>query len=233
LFRFIIEVYPTFLDPIVLVSHLLGMSFFITGTDTGVGKTYVTRLIIASLRAEGRDAVGYKPIACGDRQDAVILAAVSGGLDLNEINPVHLNTAVAPYVAGLLENRMVVVAELLAGFHHLAARHEQVIVEGAGGWEVPLAPNYRVSDLAVDLKLPVVVVAGNKLGALNHLILTVNAIRAKGLICAGIVLNQLEDEMDTAMITNKGVVEDLTGVPLLEHVIHQQDFLDVSVFMKI
>jgi dethiobiotin synthetase len=209
------------------------MSFFITGTDTGVGKTYVTRLIIASLRAEGRDVVGYKPIACGDRQDAVILAAVSGGLDLNEINPVHLNTAVAPYVAGLLENRTVVVAELLAGFHHLAARHEQVIVEGAGGWEVPLAPNYRVSDLAVDLKLPVVVVAGNKLGALNHLILTVNAIRAKGLICAGIVLNQLEDEMDTAMITNKGVVEDLTGVPLLEHVIHQQDFLDVSVFMKI
>jgi dethiobiotin synthetase len=233
LFRFIIEVYPTFLDPIVLVSHLLGMSFFITGTDTGVGKTYVTRLIIASLRAEGRDVVGYKPIACGDRQDAVILAAVSGGLDLDEINPVHLNTAVAPYVAGLLENRTVVVAELLAGFHHLAARHEQVIVEGAGGWEVPLAPNYRVSDLAVDLKLPVVVVAGNKLGALNHLILTVNAIRAKGLICAGIVLNQLEDEMDTAMITNKGVVEDLTGVPLLEHVIHQQDFLDVSVFMKI
>jgi dethiobiotin synthetase len=233
LFRFIIEVYPTFLDPIVLVSHLLGMSFFITGTDTGVGKTYVTRLIIASLRAEGRDAVGYKPIACGDRQDAVILAAVSGGLDLNEINPVYLNTAVAPYVAGLLENRMVVVAELLAGFYHLAARHEQVIVEGAGGWEVPLALNYRVSDLAVDLKLPVVVVAGNKLGALNHLILTVNAIRAKGLICAGIVLNQLEDEMDTAMITNKGVVEELTGVPLLEHVIHQQDFLDVSVFMKI
>jgi dethiobiotin synthetase len=209
------------------------MSFFITGTDTGVGKTYVTRLIIASLRAEGRDVVGYKPIACGDRQDAVILAAVSGGLDLDEINPVHLNTAVAPYVAGLLENRTVVVAELLAGFHHLAARHEQVIVEGAGGWEVPLAPNYRVSDLAVDLKLPVVVVAGNKLGALNHLILTVNAIRAKGLICAGIVLNQLEDEMDTAMITNKGVVEELTGVPLLEHVIHQQDFLDVSVFMKI
>jgi dethiobiotin synthetase len=233
LFRFIIEVYSTFLDPTVLASHLLGMSFFITGTDTGVGKTYVTRLIIASLRAEGRDVVGYKPIACGDRQDAVILAAVSGGLDLDEINPVHLNTAVAPYVAGLLENRTVVVAELLAGFHHLAARHEQVIVEGAGGWEVPLAPNYRVSDLAVDLKLPVVVVAGNKLGALNHLILTVNAIRAKGLICAGIVLNQLEDEMDTAMITNKGVVEDLTGVPLLEHVIHQQDFLDVSVFMKI
>lgn len=209
------------------------MSFFITGTDTNVGKTYVTRLILENLRAEGRDAVGYKPIACGDREDAAILAEVSGGIDPDEVNPVYLNTPVAPYVAGMLENRTVDPAELIAGYENLAKKHAQVIVEGAGGWEVPLAANYRVSDLAADLKLPVVVVAGNKLGALNHIILTVNAIRAKGLVCAGIVLNQLEDEMDTAMITNKGVVEDLTGVPLLEHVIHGQDFLDVDAFLKI
>jgi dethiobiotin synthetase len=104
-------------------------------------------------------------------------------------------------------------------------------VEGAGGWEVPLAANYRISDLAADLKLPVILVAGNKLGALNHIILTVNAIRARGLTCAGIILNQLEDEMDTAMITNKGVVEDLTGVPLLDHLIHGQDFLDVDAYL--
>ncbi|MES2437539.1 MAG: dethiobiotin synthase [Verrucomicrobiota bacterium] len=209
------------------------MSFFITGTDTGVGKTYVTRLILEHLRAEGRDAVGYKPVACGDREDASILSAVSGGIDLDEINPVYLNTPVAPYVAGMLENRTIDPAELIAGYENLAKKHAQVVVEGAGGWEVPLAPNYRVSDLAADLKLPVIVVAGNKLGALNHILLTVNAIRAKGLTCAGIVLNQLEDEMDTAMITNKGVVEDLTGVPLLEHIIHGQDFLDVDAFLKI
>ncbi len=208
------------------------MSFFITGTDTGVGKTYVTRLILESLRHEGHDAVGYKPVACGDREDAVILAAASGGIDLDEINPVFLKTAVAPYVAGMLENRTVIPAELIAGFHHLAAKHAKVLVEGAGGWEVPLAANYRVSDLAAELKLPVILVAGNKLGALNHIILTVNAIRAKGLICAGIILNQLEDEMDTAMITNKGVVEDLTGVPLLDHLIYGQDFLDAKVFCE-
>lgn len=209
------------------------MSFFITGTDTGVGKTYFTRLLIASLRAEGRDAVGYKPIACGDRQDATLLAAASGDLDLDEVNPVFLKSAVAPYVAGLLENRTIAPAELLAGFHHLAAKHSQVIVEGAGGWEVPLTSHYRVSDLAADLKLPVVIVAGNKLGVLNHLILTVNAIQARGLTCTGIVLNQLEDEMDTAMITNKGIVAEVTGVPLLEHLIHQQDFLDLEAFLKI
>ncbi len=206
------------------------MSFFITGTDTGVGKTYVTRLIVETLRNAGQDAVGYKPVACGDRQDAMILAAASGGLELDEVNPVYLNTPVAPYVAGMLENRTVDPAVLIAGYHQLAARHANVLVEGAGGWEVPLAANYRVSDLAADLKLPVILVAGNKLGALNHIILTVNAIRAKGLVCAGIILNQLEDEMDTAMITNKGVVEDLTGVPLLDHLIHGQDFLDAEVY---
>jgi dethiobiotin synthetase len=202
------------------------MNFFVTGTDTGVGKTYVTRLILETLRSEGIDAAGYKPVACGDRDDAATLAAASGGLPLDEVNPVHLKTPVAPYVAGLLENQTVEPAVLLAGFRRLAAAHAQVIVEGVGGWEVPLAANYRVSDLARDLGLPVILVAANRLGALNHILLTVDAIRAKGLQCAGIILNQLDDELDTAMITNKGVLEDLTGVPLLDHLIHQQDFLD-------
>lgn len=209
------------------------MSFFITGTDTGVGKTYVTRLILETLRQEGIDAVGYKPVACGDREDAVILSAASGDIPLDEINPVYLNNAVAPYVAGMLENRTVDPAIMLDGYRALAAKHTQVLVEGAGGWEVPIAPNYRISDLAADLALPVVVVAGNRLGALNHILLTVGAIRAKGLVCAGIILNQLADEMDTAMITNKGVVEDLTGVPLLEHLIFGQDFLDAGPFLTI
>jgi dethiobiotin synthetase len=209
------------------------MSFFVTGTDTNVGKTYATRLILEMLRAEGVDAVGYKPVSCGDREDAILLAAASGGLTLDEVNPLHLNTPVAPYVAGLLENRTVNPADLLAGFHHLAAAHAQIIVEGAGGWEVPLAPNYRVSDLAKDLGLPVILVAANRLGALNHILLTVDAIRAKGLSCAGIILNQLEDELDTAMITNKGIIEELAGVPLLDHLIYGQDFLDENVMKLI
>lgn len=212
--------------------HPSAMSFFVTGTDTGVGKTYATRLILESLRNEGIDAVGYKPVGCGDRDDAAILAGVSG-LEIDEVNPVHLNTPVAPYVAAMLENRTLDPAALVEGFRRLAEKHARVIVEGAGGWEVPIAAGYRISDLAADLKLPVVVVAGNKLGALNHTILTVEAIKARGLVCAGIVLNQLEDEMDTAMITNKGVIEDLTGVPLLEHLIHGQDFLDVEAFLRL
>jgi dethiobiotin synthetase len=209
------------------------MSLFVTGTDTGVGKTYVTRIILESIRKQGVDAVGYKPIACGDRDDAITLAEASGGLSIDEINPVFLETPVAPYVAGLLKNETIDPAVLLRGYQQLADSHSGLIVEGVGGWEVPIAPNYRISDFAKSLDLPVLLVAGNRLGALNHILLTVNAIQAKGLKCIGIVLNQLEDEMDTAMVTNKGVLEDLTGVPLLDHVIHGQDFLDDEALEKI
>lgn len=202
------------------------MSVFITGTDTGVGKTRVARLILESLRAEGIDAVGYKPVASGPREDAAILAGASGGLPIDEVNPVHFKNPLAPAVAAMLENRTPDPAAMLAGYQSLRARHEIVVVEGAGGWEVPIAHGYRISDLAADLGLPVVVVAANRLGALNHIILTVAAIRARGLECAGLYLNQLEDEMDTAMITNKGVVEELADVPLLDHLIHGQDFID-------
>ena len=208
------------------------MSAFITGTDTDVGKTYVTRLILETLRNEGIDAVGYKPVACGNRADATILAAASGNLPRDEVNPVFFKPALAPLVAGMLENRGVSLAELLQGYQHLAARHASVLVEGVGGWEVPLAPGLRMSDLAVALALPVIVVAANRLGCLNHALLTVNAIRARGLSCAGIILNQLEDEMDTAMITNKGVIEELTGVPLLAHLIYQQDFIEAECLLQ-
>ena len=106
-----------------------------------------------------------------------------------------------------------------------AGKFQNVLVEGAGGWEVPITESYFISDLAKDLGLPVILIAANRLGALNHILLSLRAIEAKGLRCAGIVLNQLEDEMDTPMITNKGILESLTDVPLLDHIIHGQDFL--------
>lgn len=208
------------------------MSYFVTGTDTGVGKTRFSCLLIEALRAEGRDAVGYKPVCSGDREDAVLLANASGGLDLDAVNPVWLKAAVAPWVAGMLENRPVNPETLLAGYRSLAAAHEMVIVEGAGGWRVPIAEGYDIADLAADLKLPVLLVVGNRLGALNHTILTVDSIRSRGLEIAGLVINHLADELDTAAITNKGVIEQLTGVPILAEIIHGQDFLDVDPFLQ-
>lgn len=206
------------------------MHFFVTGTDTGVGKTYFCRLLIEALRAEGIDAVGYKPVCSGDRDDALALAGASGGLDPDTVNPVWFKAPVAPYVAGLLENREVGFPLLVAGFRDLAARHQAVIAEGAGGWRVPLTGELAISDLAAELGLPVVVVVGNRLGALNHTILTVESIRARGLEVAGLVLNHLGDELDTAAITNKGVISRLTGAPLLAELIHGQDFLDLGPF---
>lgn len=208
------------------------MSAFITGTDTEVGKTYVTRLMIETLRAEGIDAVGYKPVACGDRSDSTILAAASGNLPREQVNPVFLKPAVAPLVAAILTQRTIDPKVLVNGYQQLAAEHASVLVEGVGGWEVPLADGFNVSDLAVMLGLPVIVVAANRLGCLNHVVLTVRAIQARGLSCAGVILNQLEDEMDTAMITNRGMIESLTGVPLLAHLIYQQDFMEVEPLLQ-
>jgi len=204
------------------------MNFFITGTDTGVGKTHLTRLMVESLRAEGRDAVGFKPVSCGDRNDGQILAAVSGNLPLEEVNPLHFASPVAPYVAALLENKSIEPAALVESCRKFSEGREIVLVEGAGGWEVPITESYFISDLAKDLGLPVILVAANRLGALNHILLTVAAIKAKGLTCAGIILNQLEDEMDTPMITNKGILAALTDVPVLDHIIHNQDFLSTE-----
>ncbi len=207
------------------------MSYFVTGTDTGVGKTRFSCLLVAALREEGIDAAGFKPVCCGDRDDAVLLGAASGGLTADEVNPVWLKAAVAPLVAGMLENRPVDAAELVGKFRSFACEHRVVVVEGAGGWRVPLAEGYDMADFAADLGLPVIVVVGNRLGALNHTILTVDAIRAKGLPIAGLVINHLADELDTAAITNKGMIEQLTGVPILAEIIHGQDFLEVEPFL--
>ncbi len=127
------------LDPGRRMGHIRPVNLFITGTDTGVGKTYVTSLILAALRGKGVDAVGYKPVATGDRSDATRLASASGGLDRELVNPVFLKPALAPMLAAMFENREVSRDELLAGYHGLANAHEVVLVEGGGGWEVPLA----------------------------------------------------------------------------------------------
>jgi dethiobiotin synthetase len=204
------------------------MNCFIAGTDTGVGKTHITRILLEALRAEGIDAVGYKPIVCGDRDDARLLAAASGDLSLDEVNPLWLKTAAAPWVAAQLENVAIDVPALIHGYHSLAARHELVLVEGIGGWEVPISEHYSTADFAVALALPVALVVANRLGAINHSILSVQSIRARGLDVRGIILNHLVDELDTATIANKNVIPRLTRLPVLAEVIHSQDWIDTD-----
>lgn len=203
------------------------MNYFITGTDTDSGKTYVTCLLVEALRREGHAAVGYKPFACGDRADAHALRqAAEDTLDLEEINPVYLKVPASPFAAGLLENKTVDVNAAMAGYFTLAARHSHVLVEGAGGWEVPLTEKNSMADFAADLKLPVIVVVNNKLGCLNHAILTVRNIQSRGLTCAGIILNYAHDERDLASISNRMVLEKFLDVPVLAEIMHGESQMD-------
>lgn len=198
------------------------MSLFLTGTDTNVGKTYVASLMIRAERKAAVDCVGFKPICCGDRADAIALHAASGGAaSVNEINPVWLRPPLAPFAAAMIEGRHIDLDLIRDGFARLRAAHQSVIVEGAGGWLVPITRDYFMSDLAAEMGLPVAVVVANRLGAINHALLTIRAIRAQGLECAGLILNHPSSpspEANLAATTNRAVLESLVDVPILREV---------------
>jgi dethiobiotin synthetase len=199
------------------------LNLFLTGTDTNVGKSYVAALIVRALRSAGRNSVGLKPICCGGREDAELLhAAAEGAIALNEINPVWLRTPAAPFTASLIENRHIDLALVRESFTRARQTYESVIVEGVGGWLVPITRDYGVADLAAEFRLPVAIVVANKLGALNHALLTVESVRARGLECAGLILNHTTPEEDIATTTNRGVLEEVAGVPILLDVAYGQ-----------
>ena len=213
---------------------------FVTGTDTGIGKTFVSAGLLAVLNAAGKRAVGMKPVASGcvmtprglRNEDAAILLDHSDGTPAYEtINPFALREAIAPHIAAREEGVTISLAPLERAFATLREAADCVVVEGVGGWRVPLAEGYDMADFATDLGLPVIIVVGNRLGALNHTLLTVDAIRSRGLEIAGLVINHLADELDTAAITNKGIIEQLTGLTILAEIIHGQDFLEVEPFL--
>lgn len=203
--------------------------FFITGTDTGVGKTFVSCLLLKALRAAGRSVAAYKPACCGDRDDVLALheACDREDLSIDEINPLWLQSPAAPLAAAMIENREIDFDELVEQGRQLATRAESLIVEGAGGWEVPLTGKLTMADFAAALGFPVIVVIDNKLGALNHTILTVRQIEARGLRCAGLVLNQVAEERDAASISNRVVLQQLLDVPILAELLHDADSIDL------
>ena len=207
------------------------LSYFLTGTDTDVGKTYVAGLLVRALRKAGVDCVGMKPICCGDRADAEALHAASdGAIPLNDVNPVWMRTPAAPYTAAMIENRAIDLALIRETFARVRAAHASLIVEGVGGWRVPIERDYFIGDLAAEFGLPVAVVVANKLGALNHTLLTIESIRARGLECAGVLLNHTTSAAhDIAGITNRGMLEDIFGVPILHEIAHGQQSLEVAV----
>ena len=189
------------------------VNLFLTGTDTGVGKTFVTALLTRALRRAGLETIALKPLCSGERSDVEILRAASDNtLTLDETNPVWLQAPAAPLVAAQLENRILSLDPLVEWFHKLSAKHTSLLVEGAGGWLVPVTHTENLADFAVRLGLPVIPVVANKLGCINHALLTIESIRARGLQCPGIILNSATESDDIAKQTNRDVLSQFTNV---------------------
>jgi dethiobiotin synthetase len=199
----------------------MGKGVFITGTDTGVGKTFFACKLAALLRESGYRVGVMKPAesGCAERQgrlypeDAILLKEASASQDpLDKICPYQLREPLAPSVAAQRQGITLKIDKLMDLYDEISSGHDITLVEGAGGLMVPLLPSYTYADFARALKLPVIVVAANRLGMINHLLLTLEHARCKALKVLGYVLNQLESGASLAAETNREALSTLTAV---------------------
>jgi dethiobiotin synthetase len=180
--------------------------FFVTGTDTAVGKTLITAALLLNARTFGLRAVGVKPVSAGCKRvhgqlvndDALLLQQYSSlTLDYAQVNPVALEPAIAPHIAARRSGLDLKADPLAAAVTHVADQDQDVLlVEGAGGWLVPLNDTETMADVAVKLGYPVILVVAMRLGCLNHALLTAKAIQGAGLILAGWVANSTGPAME-------------------------------------
>ncbi|MBT0960177.1 dethiobiotin synthase [Denitromonas iodatirespirans] len=201
-------------------------AYFIAGTDTEIGKTFTTCALLHTARRAGLSAIGMKPVAAGAEcvdgvwinEDAARLRA-AGSVDpgLANLNPICLRTAVAPHIAAAAEGVTIDPARILAAFTRLQPQADLVLVEGVGGFRVPLTDGFDTADLAVALGLPVILVVGMRLGCINHALLTAEAIAARGLTLAGWVANQIDPDM-ACVADNLDALQRHLDVACLGHV---------------
>jgi len=198
--------------------------FFVTGTDTGVGKTVVTAALATAFRADRYDVVALKPFATGAAMiqgrrasaDALFIErAAASGEPIDVINPVLLDAPLAPSVAARLEEREVDVEAAVEHCKRVAARHQLALIEGIGGLLVPLNEGTLVADFAAELGLPIVIVARPDLGTLNHTALTADCARSRGLPIAGVVINGYPDRPGAAEKTSPAEIKRITGLSIL------------------
>lgn len=202
-------------------------SVFITGTNTGVGKTLVTAAIVKSLQLRKIYSIFMKPIATGCKnikgnlisEDVIFLSKIINqdynNKLLKNINPVKYKLPLAPYSAQTIGEKTFKIKEIKKSYNYLIKNFDFVVAEGIGGIAVPLKKNYYVYDLIKYLKLPVIIVAENKLGVLNEVILSVSKCNSKSIKVLGIILNQNTLKKYLSQKSNKKVIEKLTNLPVL------------------
>lgn len=197
--------------------------FYISGTDTGIGKTWASCALLAGLRAHGMRATGMKPVASGCRDtpqgwrnaDAEALIAASDPAPTYEdCNPFAFEAAIAPHIAAALVGSQIVLEPILAAHSRLAAHTDRIVVEGVGGWAAPLSDSIMQADLVRALELPVILVVGLRLGCINHALLSARAIAADGCVLAGWIANRIDPAM-TQVEENLQTLRQRIAAPLL------------------
>jgi dethiobiotin synthetase len=203
-----------------------GRGYFVTGTDTAVGKTLIACALLHAFAARGLAAVGMKPVACGAEPAAGALVfddverlIVAGNVTAprRHVNPYCFAPPIAPHIAAARAGVAIELDRIEESFRVLAARAQVVIVEGVGGFRVPLGTDTDTAQLAARLALPVVLVVGVRLGCLNHALLTAESIAAHGLKLAGWVANHVDPRMEAAD-ENVRALEALMTAPMLARV---------------
>lgn len=209
-------------------------AYFIAGTDTGVGKTLVSSALVHGYAQQGLKSVGMKPIAAGCEfidgrwlsEDVAQLQAASNiDANLSLVNPYAFAPAIAPHIAAEQVGVQIELANIQSAYETLRQSADVMIVEGVGGFRVPLGSDWDTADLAQVLALPVVLVVGMRLGCLSHALLTVEAIEKRGLSLAGWVANRIDPDM-TAYAENLDALRQRIDAPLLGEIpaLSQADF---------
>lgn len=190
-------------------------TFFITGTDTGVGKTVLTALLAEFLRARSVRVAALKPVCSGGRDDARVLRrALGGALTLDEINPWHFRAPISPALSARREKKIVNLAAVLAHIRATRKKFEVTLVEGAGGLLSPLGEDFSARELIVALRATPIIVAANKLGVVNHVLLTLAALPENARVRARVVLMS-PTHADAASTSNLELLHDRSAQKIL------------------
>ncbi|MCW9058825.1 MAG: dethiobiotin synthase [Gammaproteobacteria bacterium] len=209
----------------------MSSGYFITGTDTEVGKTRVSVAMLHRLRQQGLRVAGMKPVSAGcektaeglRNEDALALqAASSAALPYETLNPYAFAPPIAPHLAARDAGVTIEIGRILAAYQDIAAQVDSVVVEGAGGWRVPLNDDQDMSDLAAALGLPVLLVVDIRLGCINHALLSAQAIAARGLPLAGWIANHAHGDYARSA-DNIASIGARIGMPLLGMMPYQGD----------